>query len=246
MHIKAKYFPNRMVGEFFYSLKLYLKGEKMKKLYGIGTGPGDPELLTLKAVRIIQGASVIFAPNNKGKNMAVDTAKEFIGDTKLVFIDFPMGKVVREDYVKAAETIVNEIPDGEYGVFLTIGDPLIYSTFIYIMEELDVSQIETEIIPGIPSFVAAASETKTPLTVKGDNFLLCDEFNEGLLDKANSIAILKTFKEKEKILKKLEENNFSYKYIKKATLDDQEILTSKEEILKDKNYISLIIARKNN
>lgn len=216
----------------------------MKKLYGIGTGPGDPELLTLKAVRIIEESCVIFATNNRGKNMAVDTAKKFIGSTKLVFIDFPMGKVTREDYVKAAEIISNEIPEGKTGAFLTIGDPLIYSTFIYIMEELEDKSMDVEIIPGIPSFVAAASESKTPLTVKGDNFLLCDEFDEGLLDKANCIAILKTSKEKEHILNTLEKNDFSYQYIKRATLDDQEILTDKEEILNDKNYISLIIARK--
>lgn len=218
----------------------------MKKIYGIGTGPGDPELLTLKAVRIIQEASVIFAPNNNGKNMAVDTAKEFIGNTKVVFIDFPMGNVTREDYIKAAEIVFSEIPEGKTGAFLTIGDPLIYSTFIYIMEELECKSINVEIIPGIPSFVAAASECKCPLTVKGDNFLLCDEFDEKLLDNVNSIAILKTSKGKENILNTLDKNNFSYKYIKRATLGGQEILTDKEEILKDKNYISLIIARKSN
>lgn len=218
----------------------------MKKLYGIGTGPGDPELLTLKAVKTIEKASVIFAPNNRGKNMAVDTAKEFIGDTKLIFIDFPMGKVTKEDYIKAAEIIYNEIPEGEHGAFLTIGDPMIYSTFIYIMEELESKEIKIEIIPGIPSFVAAASISKVPLTVKGDNFLLCDDFNEELLSRVNSIAILKTFKEKESILTTLEENSFSYKYIKRASLHGQEILTNKEQIVKDNNYISLIIARKNN
>lgn len=217
----------------------------MKKIYGIGTGPGNPELLTLKSVRIIKEASVIFAPNNKGRNMAVDTAKEFIGNTKLVFIDFPMGNVDRVDYIKAAEIIYNQIPEGKIGAFLTIGDPLIYSTFIYIMEELEGKLIDVEIVPGIPSFVAAASESKTPLTVKGDKFILCDDFNEELLDKTNTIAILKTSKEKENILNTLEKNNFSYKYIKKATLNDQEILIDKEEILNDTNYISLIIARKN-
>lgn len=218
----------------------------MKTLYGIGTGPGDVELLTLKAVRLIKESSVIFAPNNNGKNMALDTVQEFIEDKKVVLIDFPMGKVIREDYIKAAETIIEEIPEGEKGVFLTIGDPLIYSTFIYIMEELEKESIKVEIVPGIPSFVAAASITKTPLTLKGDNFLLCDEFNEELLDKVNSIAILKTSKNKENILNSLEKNKFTYKYIKKATLDDEGILSDKEEILNDKNYISLIIARKDN
>ncbi|MDU5081050.1 precorrin-2 C(20)-methyltransferase [Tissierella carlieri] len=217
----------------------------MKKLYGIGTGPGDKELLTLKAVKAMENSSVIFAPNNKGKNMAVDTARDFIGNKKIVFIDFPMGHVLKEDYKKAAEAIFKEIPEGEIGSFLTIGDPMVYSTFIYIMEELEGRDIDIEIISGIPSFVAAAGESKTPLTVKGESFLLCDELNEELLEKITSIAILKTFKGKEKILNILDSNDYCYKYIKRATLEEQEIIIDKEEILNDKDYISLIIARKN-
>ncbi|WMM25860.1 precorrin-2 C(20)-methyltransferase [Tissierella sp. MB52-C2] len=217
----------------------------MKKLYGIGTGPGDKELLTLKAVKTIEKSSVIFAPKNKGKNMAIDTAKDFIGDKKVIFIDFPMGQVQKEDYKKAAETIFKEIPEGEIGSFLTIGDPMIYSTFIYIMEELEGKDIDVEIISGIPSFVAAAGESKTPITVKGESFLLCDELDESLLEKIDSIAILKTLKDKESILKSLEEKDFSYKYIKRATLEEQEVIMDKEEILKDKDYISLIIGRRN-
>lgn len=217
----------------------------MKKLYGIGTGPGDKELLTLKAVKTIEKSSVIFAPNNKGKNMAVDTAKDFIGDKKVIFIDFPMGQVQKEDYKKAAETIFKEIPEGEIGSFLTIGDPMIYSTFIYIMEELEGKDIDVEIISGIPSFVAAAGESKTPITVKRESFLLCDELDESLLEKVDSIAILKTLKDKESILKSLEEKDFSYKYIKRATLEEQEVIMDKEEILKDKDYISLIMSRRN-
>ncbi len=216
----------------------------MKKLYGIGTGPGDKELLTLKAVRVIKEASVIFAPNNKGKNIALDTVEEYLGDKKVVLIDFPMGKVERIDYIKAAEIIYKEIPQGEYGAFLTIGDPMIYSTYIYIMEELEKTNMEVEIISGIPSFVAAAARTKQPLTVKGDSFLLCDDFKEELLDSADSICILKTFKNKEKVLNALENKNFDYKYIKRCTWSDEKILTDKEEIIKDSDYISLILGKK--
>lgn len=216
----------------------------MKKLYGIGTGPGDPELLTIKAVGIIKGASVIFAPNNKGLNMALDTCKEFIGETPIVFIDFPMGNVTQDDYINAVEIIYKETPDDEYGVYLTIGDSMIYSTFIYIMEELEKQEIQIELIPGIPSFVAAANEAQIPLTVKGDTFVLCDEFHEDLLQVANSVAILKTFKNKETILNSLEEKEVDYTYIKRASLENQEIIKDREEMLKDKDYISLILGRK--
>ena len=216
----------------------------MKKLYAVGTGPGDRDQLTLKAVKAMGESSVIFAPNNKGKNAALDTAEDFIKDKEIVLLDFPMGKVTREHYKKAAQIISSKIPIGEKGAFLTIGDPMIYSTFIYIMEELDEDKIETEIINGIPSFLAASAEMKIPLTLKGDSFLLCDELDDEKAKNYDSIAILKTLKNKEYILDTLEKNNFKYKYIKKVSFEDQEIMENDEDILKDSNYMSLILARK--
>lgn len=216
----------------------------MKKLYGIGTGPGAADLLTLRAVNVIKDAKVIFAPNNKGKNMALDTVEEYIGDKKVVLIDFPMGSVEAEDYINAANIIYEEISEGDYGAFLTIGDSMIYSTFIYIMDLLTDKDIEIEVVPGIPSFVAAAAASKVPLTVKGDKFLLIDEFDNSLLDKADSFALLKTLGAKEDTLDELERNDFSYKYVKRVSLENEEILENKEEIIQDRDYISLILGRR--
>jgi precorrin-2/cobalt-factor-2 C20-methyltransferase len=216
----------------------------MKKLYGIGTGPGAADLLTLRAVNVIKDAKVIFAPNNKGKNMALDTVEEYIGDKKVVLIDFPMGSVEAEDYINAANIIYEEISEGDYGAFLTIGDSMIYSTFIYIMDLLTDKDIEIEVVPGIPSFVAAAAASKVPLTVKGDKFLLIDESDNSLLDKADSFALLKTLGAKEDTLDELERNDFSYKYIKRVSLENEEILENKEEIIQDRDYISLILGRR--
>lgn len=216
----------------------------MKKLYGIGTGPGAADLLTLRAVNVIKDAKVIFAPNNKGKNLALDTVEEYIGDKKVVLIDFPMGSVEAEDYFNAANIIYEEIPEGEYGTFLTIGDSMIYSTFIYVMDLLTDKDIKIEVVPGIPSFVAAAAASKVPLTVKGDKFLLIDEFDNSLLDKADSFALLKTLGAKEDTLDELERNDISYKYVKRVSLENEEILENKEEIIQDRDYISLILGRR--
>lgn len=216
----------------------------MKKLYGIGTGPGAADLLTLRAVNVIKDANVIFAPNNKGKNLALDTVEEYIGDKKVVLIDFPMGSVEAEDYINAANIIYEEIPEGGYGAFLTIGDSMIYSTFIYVMDLLTDKDIKIEVVPGIPSFVAAAAASKVPLTVKGDKFLLIDEFDNSLLDKADSFALLKTLGAKEDTLDELERNDISYKYVKRVSLENEEILENKEEIIQDRDYISLILGRR--
>lgn len=216
----------------------------MKTLYGIGTGPGDEDLLTIRAIKSIEKSEVIFAPNNKGKNMALDTVKRYIKDKKIVLLDFNMGKVTDEDYIKASQLIEENIPENGRGSFLTIGDPMIYSTFIYIMEKLNKDKVEVSIVPGIPSFVAAAAAAKMPLTVKGDDFILCDELDDENLSMVNSLAILKTYKNKKEILDKLDSNGFIYKYIKRVSLEEELILENREDILEDKNYISLILARK--
>lgn len=217
----------------------------MKKVYGIGTGPGAADLLTIRAVEKIKKADVIFAPNNRGKNMALDTAREYLGEKRVVYLDFPMGEVTDQDYKKAAETIYKETPEGGNAVFLTIGDPMVYSTFIYIAQNLvGENDMEIEVVPGIPSFIASAAEARIQLTEKSDNFILCDEPSQELLEVADSIAILKTFKNKKETIELLEKNNFSYKYIKRASLEEQLILEEKEEILKERDYISLILARK--
>ena len=217
----------------------------MKRLFGVGTGPGDVENLTLKAVRVINEADVIFTPNNKGKNMALDTVADYIEGKKVILIDFPMGQVEKKDYKFAAEIIEKEISEGQYGVFLTIGDPMVYSTFIYIMEEVEKMGVEVKIVPGITSFTAGAAASKIPITVKGDRFLLCDEMiDEDELKCCDSICILKTSKGKEEILNTLEKNNFAYSYIKRCTLSEEVVLTDRAEILADRDYISFIFGRR--
>ncbi|UTC67164.1 MULTISPECIES: precorrin-2 C(20)-methyltransferase [unclassified Treponema] len=218
----------------------------MKNIFAVGTGPGAPEYLTLQAIKTLENADLIFAPNNKGKNMALDTVRDFIKNKKIFFLDFPMGNVSDKDYKIQAEKIINETKENSASVILTIGDPMIYSTFIYMMPYFKNPQINLQIVSGIPSAVAAAGRAKIPLAEKGEVFTITDHLDESVLNSSSSIALLKTFKQKNIILKEFEDNNFDYAYIKRATMDEESILTKneKEKILEDENYISLIIARK--
>ena len=215
-----------------------------RTLYGIGTGPGDPKLLTVQAVECIQRADVIFAPNNRGKNMALDSASPYLGDQKVVLLDFPMGETTEETYRHAMETIDEELGEGKIGAFLNIGDSTIYSTFMNMVRTYCPQDLSLQLVPGIPSFVGAANRILENLVVKSERFLLCEEVDAQVLKKVDALAILKTFKNFEKTLDLLEEHGFTYTYITKATLPEERILTSREEILKEKNYISLLLARK--
>ena len=218
----------------------------MKNIFAVGTGPGSPEYLTLQAVKALENANLIFAPNNKGKNMALDTVKDFIKNKEVLFLDFPMGFVSKEDYKIQAEKILKKTKENSNTVILTIGDPMIYSTFIYMMPYFKIPEINLQIISGIPSAVAAAGRAQIPLAEKGEVLTITDHLNEEILNSSSSIALLKTSKQKNFILKEFEKNGFDYVYIKRATMEHESILPKdkKEKILEDEDYISLIIARK--
>ena len=148
------------------------------KLSCVGCGPGDPELLTVKAVRLIKSAEVVFAPTSKeGKpSIALSMVKKYINSSaKMVNLIFPMLKdkeVLKNYWKENTDKIANEVRAGKRVIYLTVGDPSIYSTWIYINRELRRSHkdIEIDIVPGITSIFAFAAEAKIAL-VEGDETL---------------------------------------------------------------------------
>src|ERR671933_1490278 len=148
------------------------------KLSCVGFGPGNPELLTIKAIRLIKNAEVVFAPTSKeGKpSIALSIVKKYVNSsTKTVNLIFPMlkDKEALKDYWKGnTEKIANEVRAGKKVIYVTVGDPSIYSTWIYIYKELrrNHKDIEIDIVPGITSIFAFAAEAKIAL-VEGDETL---------------------------------------------------------------------------
>jgi precorrin-2/cobalt-factor-2 C20-methyltransferase len=148
------------------------------KLSCVGCGPGDPELLTIKAVGLIKNAEVVFAPTSKeGKpSIALSIVKKYINSSaKMVNLIFPMLKekeVLKNYWKENAEKIANEVRAGKRVIYLTVGDPSIYSTWIYIYKELrrNHKDIDIDIVPGITSIFAFAAEAKIAL-VEGDETL---------------------------------------------------------------------------
>ena len=141
------------------------------KLYCIGCGLGDPDLLTLKAINIIKNADIIYAPTaREGKpSVALSIVEKFISkDTEIRQLIFPMIKdfsKLKENWKNNAIEITNSIRNGKRTIYLTVGDPSLYSTWIYIYKELidKHKDIEVEIVPGITSIFSFSAEIKTPL-----------------------------------------------------------------------------------
>ena len=140
----------------------------MVKLILIGTGPGEPDLLTLRAIRCLRKARLVFAPlARSGESRAYRTVKEFLPkDTQVVFLPFHD----QEDFAALAREVVGAISSGHHkqAVFLVLGDPLLYSSFFRLFSALRtlLPDLTLEVIPGISAFQLAAAYATLPLTQK--------------------------------------------------------------------------------
>lgn len=133
-------------------------------LYGVGVGPGDPELLTLQAVRVIEESDVILAPGRNPKETVAwkiaSGAVPSLEKKEASGIYMPMtrdARELKEAHETAAEQIAALLEQGKSAAFLTLGDPCIYSTYLYVHREIKRRGYEARIVSGIPSFVAAAA-----------------------------------------------------------------------------------------
>jgi precorrin-2/cobalt-factor-2 C20-methyltransferase len=220
----------------------------MAKLFGVGVGPGDIELMTLKAVRIIQNSDVIVVPSamSGGKSIALETAEEFIReDAEILVKHFPMGGAEQEQKIyEAFVEIEKRLQEGKDVAFLTIGDPFIYSTYIYLLKYVEEKGYETETVPGITSFCACASLAKEPLVIGDEPLLIMPSSAIDTIKDEKNLVIMKVYKNEEKVIKKLEEKGFEYVYVKKAGREGQEVIRDREKILLSREYMSLIIAHR--
>ena len=144
-------------------------------LYGVGVGPGDPKLMTLLAVETIEKCPVIAVPADSRK-LAVSyrIAEKMINgmeEKECLTLSIPMTKdqqILKEKYKQDAELIIQRLKDGRDVAYLTIGDPTIYSTYIYLHRLIREQGYPAEIINGIPSFCAAAARVGESLADRSE------------------------------------------------------------------------------
>jgi precorrin-2/cobalt-factor-2 C20-methyltransferase len=145
-----------------------------RKFFGVGTGPGDPELITVKAVKVLKSADVVIVPESSGGrvSIALEIASEYIkSDAEIVPLLFPMTRdygEISQIHAENGDVIRSILDSGKTVVFLTLGDPMLYSTYLYMLEYLDGSGIEIETVPGITSFCASAAVSGIPLAVQSE------------------------------------------------------------------------------
>jgi precorrin-2/cobalt-factor-2 C20-methyltransferase len=169
-------------------------------LYGLGVGPGDPELLTLKAHRILRDTFVIAYPQpDDGPSFARSIVEHYLTAEQLeIPIIVPMD--VKRDpaqqvYAKAAETIAHHLDAGSDVAVLCEGDPFFYGSFMYVYQHL-ADRYTCEIVPGVSSIMAASAAWGRPIAARNDVFTvlpgpLSDDELRAQIEGANAVAIIK-------------------------------------------------------
>ena len=227
------------------------------KLYGVGVGPGDPELLTLKALRLIKENEVIAVP---GKDIQASVAYQIVKgayedlDKKtLIPVAMPMTKdpqVLKANHDKAADQVEDYLKKGKNVVFLTLGDTTVYSTYLYVHKRILERGYEAKIVSGITSFCAVAArlnmglvEADQPLHVIPATYK-AQEMDE-ILKLPGTKVLMKTGKKMKQVKESIEKSGQKAVMIENCGMPSEKIYRSAEEIPEDSGYYSLIIVKEN-
>ena len=229
-------------------------------LYGIGTGPGDPELLTVKAVRVLGDVDRVYAAHSSknthsvSHNIVRPHLREGVGVEPL---PFPMTRdrdELRAAWESNARRVLDDLRAGLNVAFLTLGDPLTYSTFGYLWRTLRelAPDASVEVIPGITSYCAAAAASGTLLVEAEESLAVVSGAKGGdtlrkAAQTADSVVVLKAYKHFDDIQAALEETGMREHAVLVSNCGQQG-----ERILRDMDeddavspqYFSLILARK--
>jgi precorrin-2/cobalt-factor-2 C20-methyltransferase len=234
-------------------------------LYVIGVGPGDPELLTLKAVRILREVQCICVPKGRqeGSSMALNIVKKVVNMDKKEIIEahFPMKKTKASVHAseldtrwnETVETVLSILNRGTDMAFITIGDPTIYSTFFYLYDRLlELSPLlPVEMVPGISSITASASRAKISLGLADEKIAVLPATYahdiSTVLEHFDTVVLMKVHNVFDRILSMLDAAGLTGKsvFISRAGMSDEEVVRDISELRgKDLSYFSMVIIKK--
>ncbi|MEE8185240.1 MAG: precorrin-2 C(20)-methyltransferase [Thermodesulfobacteriota bacterium] len=241
-----------------------MKASTQPVLYGVGIGPGDPELMTLKAVRVLKGVDVIAVPKSKEEatSLALDIIRGVIDlkDKEVVELIFPMKRnqmELIEAWEESRRQVIERLEGSRDVAFITIGDPLFHSTFIYLLEALCRESPEDrfyniEVIPGVSSINAASALSCTPLAKSGERMAIIPatygyEKLKETIEEFDTVVLLKANKAIGGIITVLEESGLKENavFVSRAGLAGERVTRDLDSLKgKELDYFSIIIIKK--
>lgn len=221
-------------------------------MYGIGVGPGDPELMTLKAVKRIKSCKVIAIPH-KDKELctAYQIARQAvpeIEEKKTLYLPMPMTKDkerLEESHRLAAQAVMEHLDRGEDVGFITLGDVSIYSTCSYLLDRLWAQGYETRLESGIPSFCAVAARLGIPLVTGAEELHIIPasyQIKEAL-GLPGVKVLMKAGRQMEAVKEEIRSCRASAVMVENCGMPGEKIYHTLEEIPEDAGYYSLLIVR---
>ena len=221
-------------------------------LYGVGVGPGDPELMTLKAVRLIRENMIIAVPGADPKEtvaykIAVQAVPE-LAEKELLPIYMPMThdpEELERNHAKGAKSLEEVLDQGKNIVFLTLGDPCVYSTFSYLQKRVEKDGYHTELVSGITSFCAAAARLNIPLSEWNEQLHIVPAVHrlDSTLNESGNYILIKSGKKMNQVKEILAQSGRDVLMVENCGMENEHIYRSVEEIPDDAGYYSLIIAK---
>ena len=245
-------------------MKLNLAG----RFIGIGVGPGDPELITIKAVKALQTADIICIPKSHAHkpSLAFTMVKTILEERKqapeILELIFPMTKDELGNkalWVKNAGIIAEKASTGKVIAFITLGDPMFYSTFIYLYQSLkeEYPTLQLEIIPGVTSLTACAASAKIPLAEKEEVVsVIPSDLDPKLVEEtarhADNLVFIKCAYRLKELIPIIERSGFkensTIALVRRCTMPEEEVTVGKLSDVQNWNicedYFSVAIIKK--
>lgn len=229
-----------------------MEEQKKGKLYGVGVGPGDPELLTLKAVRILKECDILALPaESKETCTAYGIVKDTVEQVEkkdCIYLQFPMTKdkeILENSHNKIVEQVEEKLKAGKDVAFITLGDTTIYSTFMYLYHKIKEFGYDTEIINGIPSFCAIAAKLGISLGEADDEIHIIPA-TYGVLNACNydgTKIFMKAGRKLDEIKEISNENNSYLAMVENCGMEDEKIAVGVENIESSAGYYTTVIMK---
>lgn len=230
------------------------------KLYGIGVGPGDPELVTLKAMKVIEKVPVIAVPKSKkeGESIVLDIAERYIDRTRQEIIEwvFPMiqdEEKLRAFWMVAVNQILKRLGEGKDVAYLCLGDPLLYSTFCYLflMIREDHPDVTIEVIPGVSSITSVAASAGIPLAIGQERLALLSATSDlnilkEISERFDTIIVMKVNRCMDRVIAILEEIGLKDRavFVSRAGWEEEEVVYDLDSLKgRELDYFSMVIVK---